>query len=217
MATVLSNSALIFPLEIAKFAFFIVYIAATIGVVVGVYLEGDQFDKKTQQRGWRILLRSLAIDTLFTILIFGTDGWIGSIQRSEIIGLQKRLAARSLTDEQKMSIASRLKQFPPQTIQIIPYWQNKESLDIANAIAETLQKDGWTIHNPERYTALIGVIAGVYISVDKRASEAAKGAAKELARALNDNDVLTTEEEGENGPPNDPLTEQISMQVGIKP
>jgi len=90
----MSNPSLIFSLEIAKFVFFCVYVAATIGVIVGVYWEGEHFDKATQQRGWRLLVGSLAIDTLFTVLIFGTDGWIGHIQRSEIIALEEKLAPR---------------------------------------------------------------------------------------------------------------------------
>jgi hypothetical protein len=77
----LSSASLIFPLEIAKFVFFAVYVAATIGVVVGVYWEGEQFPKEKQHQGWKLLVASLAIDTLFTVLIFGTDGWISHIQR----------------------------------------------------------------------------------------------------------------------------------------
>lgn len=200
-------------------------IRASVGVAIvvanwfvyrGVTLE-ESDDVRTKDTGKIWLRRALFAETLLALGLLFVDSWISIGQKEEIIALQKRLAARSLNEEQKTSIASRLKRFPSQTIQIIPYWQDKESLDIANAIAQAVMKDDWKIHNPERYTALLGVIAGVYIRVDKHASEGAKGAAKELAAALNDNDVLATEEEGENGPPNDPLTEQINMQVGIKP
>jgi hypothetical protein len=131
--------------------------------------------------------------------------------------LEARLAARSLSDAQKAAITARVIKFLPQSIQIIPYWQDKESLDIANEIAEALVKAHWTIDNPQRYTALVGVIAGVYISVDKRASNDTKSAAQELKTALNEAGVATTEEEGQNSPPNEPVDQRISMQVGIKP
>src|SRR5271169_4433053 len=81
--TTMLSTSLIVPLEIAKLAFFVVYVAATVGVIVGVYWEGDQFPKEKQQQGWLLLVGALAVDTLFTILVFGTDGWISAIQRDE--------------------------------------------------------------------------------------------------------------------------------------
>ena len=64
MLTMLSSTPLIFPLEVEKFVFFVVYVAATIGVIIGVYWEGEGFPKEKQQRGWRVLVASLAVDTL---------------------------------------------------------------------------------------------------------------------------------------------------------
>jgi hypothetical protein len=91
----LARTSLLDPLEWIKWVFVVAYVLSTIGVTVGVYWEGDQFEKTKQQRGWRLLILSLAADTLFTILIFATDGWISHIQRQEIIALEKRLAARA--------------------------------------------------------------------------------------------------------------------------
>src|SRR6266480_2950888 len=105
------SASLIAPLEIAKLVFFAIYIAATVGVIIGVYWEGERFPKEKQQRGWTLLVGSLAVDTLFTILVFGADGWISTIQRTEIISLESRLAARSLSDEQAVDIKRRLSQF----------------------------------------------------------------------------------------------------------
>jgi hypothetical protein len=147
------------------------------GVYRGVALE-ESDDSWTKTTGKILLRRALFAETLFALGLVFIDSWISIGQKSEIIELQHRLAARSLSEVQKASIASRLKQFPPQAIQIIPYWQDRESLDIANAIAAALVKDGWTIHNPERYTALIGVVAGVYMSVDKHASDSTKAPGK---------------------------------------
>src|ERR1700730_18319226 len=90
IATMMSTT-LVNPLEIAKLVFFAVYVLATIGVIIGVYWEGDQFPKEKQQRGWVLLVASLGIDTFFTILMFGTDGWISAIQRNEIAGLTQEL------------------------------------------------------------------------------------------------------------------------------
>jgi hypothetical protein len=129
------TSSLLHPLEYIKWLLATLYVLSTIGVTIGVYWEGEQFKKAKQQRGWRLLIWSLALDTLFTILIFGTDGWISQIQQREIIALETRLAARALSDEQATAIKKRLETFADQTFQIIPYWQNRESMAIANRIA----------------------------------------------------------------------------------
>jgi hypothetical protein len=208
------STSFIAPLEIAKNVFFVVYVAATIGVIVGVYWEGEQFPKEKQQRGWTLLVRSLAIDTLFTILVFGADGWISAIQRSEIITLESRLAARSLSNDQAAEIVSRLNRFHDISFQIIPYWQNKESLSIADRIADILMSAEWTLNNPKSFTALLGVITGVYVATDKGANQEAKDAAWALVEALNANGIeALLDAEHDNPNP----TNTIDMKVGIKP
>jgi hypothetical protein len=118
-----------------------------------------------------------------------------------------------LSDEQGVSIKKKVEKFSGQTFQIIPYWQNKESMAIANRIAEILGAAGWKLHNPEKFTTLVGVVTGVFVSADKGASEGTRRAAKELTSALNDNDIDATKEENDNPTPSD----EIHMKVGIKP
>ena len=206
-------SSLLHPLEYIKWILATLYALSTIGVTIGVYWEGEQFEKTKQQRGWRLLIWSLALDTLFTILIFGTDGWISQIQEREIIALETRLAARTLSDQQATAIKKRLEKFAGQTFQIIPYWQNRESMAIANRIANLLGDAGWKLHNPESFTTLVGVVTGVFVSADKGASEHARRAARDLTSALNDNEIDATEEENDNPTPSN----EIHMKVGIKP
>ena len=154
MPTILASTSLIFPLEVAKFAFFVVYVAATIGVVIGVYWEGEKFDKETQHRGWLLLVTSPAVDTLFTILIIGTDGWIGQIQRSQIsealnraVNAETTLAEyrkqRYLTEGQKDRIARVTKEFPsvPFVAYMVP---EQEPWTFVLDIASALRAGGWT-------------------------------------------------------------------------
>ena len=119
------------------------YVTATVGVIVGVYWEGDRFSKEKQQRGWLLLVGSLAVDTLFTILVFGADGWINTIQRGEIIALEARLAPRSLLPKQQEEIASDLKNLPKLAFafSILPEPEpTRLMLDIGNTLAAA----GWT-------------------------------------------------------------------------
>jgi hypothetical protein len=51
-------------LEITKWIFAAAYVFSTIGVAVGVYWENEKFEKAKQHRGWKLLIWSLAFDTL---------------------------------------------------------------------------------------------------------------------------------------------------------
>jgi hypothetical protein len=208
----MSSTSLIFPLEIAKFTFFVVYVAATIGVIIGVYWEGDQFDKETQQRGWLLLVRSLAIDTLFTVLIFGTDGWIGHIQRNEIVALENRLAARVLSDVQITEMKRVLSQFNGQQF-VIDAYAVKEVSSLGVQIAVALTDAGWKGSPQPPNSFLRSITAGVAIFVDDEAPETTKAAARKLAELLNGDDIAADEY-----PRNIPTDKAvIGIQVGIKP
>lgn len=85
---------------------------------------------------------------------------------------------------------------------------------IANSIATTLIISGWKLEQAPVGATIVGVVTGIFVHVDKGASESARGAAKELTSALNDNEIDATEEDQDNNP--NP-TNRITMSVGIKP
>jgi len=213
----MSSPSLIEALDFAKFVFFVSYIAATIGVIIGVYWEGDQFDKAMQQRGWTLLVTSLALDTFFTILIFGTDGWIGHIQRNEIIALENRLAARSLSAAQSVALIERLKPFGGQEFDIVTYWKSPEALAFTNGIYDALIKSGWKYDKPASGEFLLGVQTGVLVWFDDRADAPVANAGKELVAALNaSNFDAAVDDQPQTHAPNDPVTNKMIINVGIK-
>jgi hypothetical protein len=208
----------------------LVSILSAFTVGFGIILESPKYSTAAHRIATWLVLGGIAVESLCTVFLFAFDESISSKQQStiesqqstittqntRIISLQKRLAARTLSDEQVEAIGARLKNFSPQTLQIIPYWQNRESKEIADRIATALGRVGWTLQNPKRYTTLVAVITGVFIHVDPRASEKARNAAKELTSALNDNDIEAAEEDIADT--TTALTsERINMQVGIKP
>jgi hypothetical protein len=150
---------------------------------------------------------------LFTILIFATDGWISYIQRQEIIALEARLPARSVSDAQAANINARLQDFSGQVFEVTTYWNNRESFTIGDRIARILIDAGWKIEQPQNRPSIIGVMTGIFIYIDRGASEQVHRAAKELTAALNANDIETFQDE-ENNPA---LGSKINIQVGIKP
>jgi hypothetical protein len=145
--------------------------------------------------------------------IFAAGDRVESLDNAKIIALETRLAARSISDEQLETIASQLKSFAPQTYQIIPYWKNPESLALANRISAGLTKAGWVLQNPDRFTTLVGVLTGITVSVDKGASDSVKKAGAELLKALKGADIAAEPDDEINNPP----SQRINMQIGIKP
>src|SRR5579872_4350879 len=60
------GTSLLGPLEITKWLLVAFFVASTVGVIVGVYWEGEGFAKDKQHRGWQVLLASLAAETAFS-------------------------------------------------------------------------------------------------------------------------------------------------------
>jgi hypothetical protein len=195
-------------------------------VVIGLILEfaprlwsrfvGGAPHHRIEKFGEILVILGVAGELALHIRSGQIEDRIKATQRDKIITLEERLAARSFSPPQAADLAARLKPFSPLTFQIIPYWDDKESFDLANRIDVILEGIGWKLENPTRFTMLAGVVAGVVIAVDKRASDNARNAAKELASALTANGVDAKEREEEN-PTTNPPSERINMSVGIKP
>jgi hypothetical protein len=126
----ISTGNLLDALEVAKWVFVTAYVFSTIGVTVGVYWESERFSKEKQHRGWRLLICSLAADTFFTIMVFGIEGWIGHIQRDEIIALELQIAPRQLTSEEENALIGLLEKYPGRTVRVSSYMQDIEGATV---------------------------------------------------------------------------------------
>lgn len=203
-------------LEVANWYLIILEALSAICCGVGIVWESGDYGRDKVRIGKRLVIWGVAGETLFSLLLFWSDGRISEIQRDQIIALETRLAARTLTDSQVAEIKKKLSPFSGQVFEVIPYWQNNESLSIANRIADALTGAGWKIDEPKAYTALIGVVTGVIVFVDKGASENARHAAQELTAALSAAGIDATKDDGNNVINPNP-TDKIRMSVGIKP
>jgi hypothetical protein len=209
------STSLLHPLEYAKWFFFLLYVASTIAVTVGVYWENERFPKAKQELGWRLLILALAFDTFFTILIFGTDAWINQIQQREIIALETRLAARTLSDEQMQRITDSLEQYKGQEFKIVTYWDMKEPVALANQIYASLDRAGWNYIKLQSPQFMLGGTEGVQVWRHPDADDRVQKAADALVAALNDTGaaaVLKLE-----NPTNNPVHNTITLNVGTKP
>lgn len=186
---------------------------AAICVMYGIIWESNEYGASVHRVARNFVIWGVIAETVFSLLLFVFDEGISSAQREKIIVLETRLAARTLSDPQIAGIEKRLGPFAGQTFQIIPYWDDDECLAIANRIADALTASNWKIEQPERYTALIGVVTGIKVYVDDGAPEDTIRAAKELAAALNESDIAAAVKSGPSKPP----TSKIGISVGIKP
>jgi hypothetical protein len=115
---------------------------STIGVIIGVYWEGDKFGKDKQHRGWLLLLCALAAETAFGIMIFLTDGWISEIQRHEIIALEKQIAPRKI-DGSLFAKILRNGPKPTSKVQLLYVREDPDSYQLALQIYWYMGSSGW--------------------------------------------------------------------------
>jgi DNA polymerase III delta prime subunit len=106
------------------------------------------------------------------------------------LDLVKFKAPRGLSDDQAKFIAGKLKPFGPQLFDVTAYWEKKESLDIAQRIAEILTAlAGWTLEQPKSQSMIVGEVTGVVVSFNPKAGDKAKEAANTLARLLTEQGI----------------------------
>src|SRR5258708_22547332 len=186
-------------LEIAKWLFAAAYVFSTIGVTVGVYWENEKFDKAKQNRGWKLLIWSLAFDTLFTVMIFGIDGWISQSQRDEIIVLETKLAPRVLTNEQQDTLLEALRPFAKQQY-ALSVAAGSEPVALLCTIQGVLKKAEWNLEalgnslhvDPscaDGKEISVNMSSGIGVWVRPDAPESVKAAQSALATGLKANDI----------------------------
>jgi energy-coupling factor transporter transmembrane protein EcfT len=126
--------------------------------------------------------------------------------------IETKLADRSLTDAQCITIANKVKSFSGQEFLITAYWDSKESLAIANRIASALNYAGWKYIPHERGSWLFGGVVGVLVYFNPTASERTKKAADILVSALKKEGIIS--ELKQNNPGN--VDNRININVGSK-
>jgi hypothetical protein len=111
--------------------------------------------------------------------------------------------------------ATKLKSFAGQEYKVTPFWELKESLNIANRIHQALSIGGWKyLEHGEGGSFLLGGVAGVLVYVHPGATDQTKTAAAALVSALNDEEIISEPREQ-----NDPANPNniIQLNIGTKP
>ncbi len=132
----------------------------------------------------------------------------------ETARLTQRLANRTLTDAQVATIAEKLRSFSGQEVQMVPYWDDKESMAIANRILQALNLAGWKYLPLEHGTSLMGGIIGVLVFVHPETDAGPKEAAASLVSALNEQGI-TSDLKYQNDPGHP--TNRLMIDIGSRP
>jgi hypothetical protein len=206
-------------LEDARIVLFVLYAVATIGVVLGVYLEKETFVSRTKHFGWQLLIVSLASELFFAVTIFSIDSEISNRLRAALLEVRQQAAIRDITPDEMKEIASKLDKFSGQPAQIVVFPVNFESVWIAGKIYGILLDAHWSVPYPERLSAPPGngfMVQGIF--VDRSNDLVSKEAATALRGALNST-VARVSAASDNFPGRafDPTKPLVWIFVGDKP
>jgi hypothetical protein len=130
----------------------------------------------------------------------------------ETARLTQRVADRTLTDGQAISIAGKISPFEGQKVQIMTYFDASEPMGLANRILPSLRLAKWLYLPPPEHSVLIGGITGVEVWVHPEADQSTRNAAGALVAALNEEGIATTLKFDTSYAKN-----QIMINVGAKP
>jgi hypothetical protein len=128
--------------------------------------------------------------------------------------LKQRLADRTLTDAQAVAIERKLRAFAGQEFDFTPYWDTKESIAIANRIADLLNGAGWKYIPPTKSGFMLGGVTRVLVHVHPNAPAKVTSAAGALVSALNEQRIVSEIRYGNTA---DPPDSKLHLYVGTKP
>jgi hypothetical protein len=120
------NSLSIDDLESWRWTFNFLLVVSTLAVCAGVYFERDGNPEDVKKYGWKLVLRGVAFEFLFAILLWQTDSAINTRSAVDIASLHER-AAKAELELAKLKLPRIIK--PQQTkdliAALIPYAGSK--------------------------------------------------------------------------------------------
>jgi hypothetical protein len=118
---------------------------ANVAVWYGVSLEREALPAKTKERGWRVLVRALAVEATLALVLVAVDTTISSRLQSEIIALERAAGPRNLIGDEISKLVAALKPLggQPYDLTRVPMMESGSFLD--NQIVGALRDAGWTL------------------------------------------------------------------------
>jgi hypothetical protein len=111
---------------------------ATVGVWVGVSLEGKRFSTSINEIGWNLLIFALAAETYCAFALIGINSIVEARQKYEITSLEKQIAPRRLLPDQQDLIKGRVFDNSGKTVLVESYALDAESAVLGKQLESAL-------------------------------------------------------------------------------
>jgi hypothetical protein len=161
-------------LAITRFVLGALLVVANVMVWYGVYLENDDFPKEKKDKGWRILIRGLAVESTIGFFLLAVDTSLGITQKAE----SARANERAANANNRAANAERLAGELGVKVDDLPNFVAQKKKEIDNEI------DGFSRSTAAQKTQIDSFIAS--LSAKKREVEAT------IAAAQKDEGILRT-------------------------
>ena len=116
---------------------------------------------------------------------------IAEEERLARVKLESKLAPRTLKGESQNAVVAAIKQFAPQTFDILWYSDDPESTNLANDIFAAFQRAGWKVDRPSESWLGFGVQLGVIIEFTPEKKDELASTCKTLADAFVKEGIVT--------------------------
>jgi hypothetical protein len=178
-----------------------VSVVASFAVAVGIILESPKYSPATHRVAIALVISGVAVEALCMVCLFVVDESISSAQQEKIIALEKQIAPRNLTDEQKQKVAGKIISFAGTPFDL-SMQQELKSMRLLDKIEDALLSAKWVEHPPlsgavqfdrmNRPKVAIRTVAGVWVLYPKRSGQVFENAATQLAEALRAEDITAS-------------------------
>jgi hypothetical protein len=125
------------------FALLALSVLAGIAVGAGIILESPEYPASIHRKAKWLVIGGVAIESICTISLFAFDEGISGAQQAKILALERRLAPRTLSEEQQASIVNAIKRFAPQQFSGLVGAVDPEAWRLWTRLDGTLRTANW--------------------------------------------------------------------------
>jgi hypothetical protein len=143
-------------------------IASALLLGIGIVFESHKFNKgieSVQNVGFWCVVFGVVFETVFSILLFGSEGSIANQQRAQIIALDKQIAPRRLSPPQIRALVARLSPFSNKTVRVTSYALDFEAAFLGVEIITALSDAGVHFTSALLCEAPVGsIVLGIHVT-----------------------------------------------------
>jgi len=188
----------------AHFSLISVSVAASFAVAGGIIFESPKYSPSVHRVATSLVIGGVAVEALCMVSLFVFDEAISNAQQSKIIALEKQIASRDLTEEQKNKVAEKIISFAETPFDLSTQ-QDLESMRLLEKIEDVLISAKWVERPPPTGSQLFNrmnkpavglrTVAGIWVLFPKRSGpqfEKFEKAATQFVEALRAEEIAVS-------------------------